>query len=675
MSSIFSIETADDIESAASRPTDGLLGTAMLGTASSAYGLDWNEHAVGSAIAPSLDDLSWDKASRSEGEAPNVADHLLSDFLESHSFNVHPSTSAHVDELTGISEGEDLLSHIAGTATSTSSVSGSLSFGDYFNPTRLYAFKDDYLFSSQRTETVQLNLDSSIFDAYLQLVDASSGRLLAFDDDGGEGSNSQLSFTAQAGRQYAVRVTSYSSYETGSYDLTAYIGAGDQPNPPINPPGNPPHDFNSVYGYGLVDAATAVATAVGQSRFNPVADIGGDQWNNDMINAPEVWNQGYTGEGITVAVIDSGVDISHGDLRNNIWQNTGEVFGDGIDNDGNGYIDDRYGWNFGRGQNNFDVRPGTSDIGQGHGTHVAGTIAAANNGRGMTGVAYNSNIMAIRMGDVQTDPVNGGRFVNGGDLAEAIRYAVDNGADIINMSLGWGDPTGSVREALAYASERNVIAVMASGNNRLSAPSSPANNAIDYGISVGAVTQTGVMADFSNRAGSNPQMHHVMAPGQSIYSTIPNDEWGFQGGTSMAAPHVAGVVALMLSANPDLTHAQVREILVGTTFNSTATSQTAQTVQSNQLENTLWNRNAAIPDTNRWSSLAVESNRNSFVSLSGLNPGLNRDESEMIQGADIVSDFLIERSARMQKASYADDWQYEMPQPLVESDLLVGAIA
>ncbi|MGB3299442.1 MAG: S8 family peptidase [Phormidesmis sp.] len=611
MSSLFSIEHSDSGERTVLSP-DSTTSAIASTPATVAYGLDLNDSATALAIAPSPSDIFQNQFTDDiNGNSLNISDPLLASFYQNNDANVPQTASARTDELTGIGEGEELLLHLTNATASSSNISGDLSFSDSLNPTRLDAFKDDYLFSTQRDEIVQLNLDSSVFDTYLQLVDASTDELLVSDDDGGQGSNSQISFTAEAGRQYLIRATSYYSYAIGSYSLTSHIDAGDQPSPPSS--------FDSAYGYGLVDAASAVATAVGQSRFSNVTDIGGNQWNNDMINAPEVWSQGYTGEGVTVAVIDSGVDIFHEDLRNNIWQNTGEVSGDGIDNDGNGYIDDIYGWNFGDGQNNNDVRPGTDDIGQGHGTHVAGTIAAANNGLGMTGVAYNSNIMAIRMGDTETS-ATGGRFVNGGDLAEAIRYAVDNGVDVINMSLGWGDPTGSVRAALAYASERNVIAVMASGNESLLAPSSPANNAIDYGLSVGAVTRSGVIADFSNQAGSNSQMRHVMAPGEGIYSTLPNDTWNYQDGTSMAAPHVAGVVALMLSANPNLTHAQVREILTGTaTANATNTTFIAQTVQNDRLEDNVWNRSVnlqpAIETASRWRSPATDSRENRFASL------------------------------------------------------------
>ena len=666
MSSIFSTETGD-IESTVLKPTNGLLEAAALGASPTAYGLDLNGFAESSAIAPSLYNVALNKLNI-EGDSLIFSDSLLSDFFGSNAESY--ATAVHVDDLTGIDNGEAAYSQTAGETASTSRISGRLDYSDDLNPLRWDTFKDDYTFFSESTATIQLNLDSFSFDAYLQLIDLSTGDLIAYDDDGGTDTNSQLTFTAQAGQQYAVRVTSYGSYETGSYDLTAYLG-NNQPAPP----NNPPNEFSSIYGYGLVDAASAVAAAIGQSPFSEVADIGGNQWNNDMINAPEVWNQGYTGEGITVAVIDSGVDIFHEDLRDNIWENTGEIFGDGIDNDGNGYIDDRFGWNFGLGQNNYNVLPGTSDPGQSHGTHVAGTIAAANNGFGMTGVAHGANIMAIRLGDSL-----GNSYSNPGDLAEAIRYAVDNGADVINMSLSTGGPSDRIRDALAYAAERNVITIASAGNDTQLDPYFPAGYATNYGISVGAVAHTGEIADFSNWAGSDSRMHHVVAPGTEIFSTLPDNTWGNNQGTSMAAPHVAGVVALMLSANRNLTHAQVREILTSTTFSTAATSQTEQTYNAQQ-EAATWTMSAALPETIRWSSFNHVGDRAPLVSLSGP----IYDESDLLlsdtSSAKVVSDFLLEQSMRLSDFYTTtggwdtDGWQRELLQPLTEDDLLVGAIA
>lgn len=315
------------------------------------------------------------------------------------------------------------------------------------------------------------------------------------------------------------------------------------------------HLFNPISGYGLVDAAESVAKSLNTSIFSNVMDLGGNRWGVDLIKAPEVWARGYTGQGVTVAVIDSGVDITHPDLQSNIWINSGEVAGDGIDNDANGYIDDINGWNFGVGQNNHNVMPGTTDPGQSHGTHVAGTIAAKNDGIGMTGVAPDAKIMALRLGDVF-----GTNIVNSGDLATAIRYAVDQGAKVINMSLGFSNSL-ELQSALAYAAAKNVIAISASGNDGNLTPNAPARYATQYGLSVGAVDRNRIVPFFSNGSSSNRRLQHVVAPGVQVYSTLPGGSYGLEWGTSMAAPHVAGVAALMFSANPNLTHNQVRQFI------------------------------------------------------------------------------------------------------------------
>jgi subtilisin family serine protease len=315
--------------------------------------------------------------------------------------------------------------------------------------------------------------------------------------------------------------------------------------------------YNPFSGYGLVDAAESVAKSLNMPNFSNVGDLGGVNWGVDFVRAPEVWARGYTGQGVTVAVIDSGVDITHPDLQSNVWINTDEIAGDGIDNDANGYIDDMSGWNFGIGQNNNNVMPGTSDPGQTHGTHVAGTIAARNDGLGMTGVAPDAKIMALRLGDV-----SGSNFVNSGSLATAIRYAVDNGAKVINMSLGFSN-SPELQNALAYAAANNVITISASGNEGNFTPNAPARYATQYGLSVGAVNRNRVVPTFSNGSGTNQRLQHVVAPGVQVYSTLPGGSYGLNQGTSMAAPHVAGVAALMFSANPNLTVNQVRQLITG----------------------------------------------------------------------------------------------------------------
>jgi subtilisin family serine protease len=448
--------------------------------------------------------------------------------------------------------------------TATDFLYGDLSYGDYLNPFRTLAYMDDYRYTMERAGQVKFKLDSNDFDTYLQVIDYNTGQLIGFDDNSGAGTNSEITINFQSVGDIIVRVTSYYAYDTGYYRLGADAQYSSSPSPtPPNPnPGTIP--FNSNYGYGLVDAAALVAKAIGQQPFPQVRDLGGNNWSNDLVKAPEVWAKGYTGKDIIVAVVDTGVDYTHPDLDNNIWRNSDEIFGNGLDDDRNGYIDDVIGWDFvGRDNNPMDE--------QSHGTHVAGTIAAENNGFGVTGVAYNAKIMPIRvLGQ------NGG---SGDWISRGIRYAADNGANVINLSLGGGFDQ-LIIDAVRYASQKGAIVVMAAGNDSKAQPAYPASIATEVGITVGAVDRNLYMADFSNRAGSDPAMRYIVAPGKDIVSTVPGGLYKSMNGTSMAAPHVAGVVALMLSANPNLTPTQVRQMMIETAFRGNGQQSNAFVVQS-----------------------------------------------------------------------------------------------
>ncbi|MBD2295708.1 S8 family serine peptidase [Anabaena sphaerica FACHB-251] len=328
-----------------------------------------------------------------------------------------------------------------------------------------------------------------------------------------------------------------------------------------NEPTATTNSYNSNNGYGLVNAGTAVSKAAGVSPYPDAPKLGGNNWGADMVNAPTAWQNGHTGQGIIVAVLDTGVDYNHEDLNDNIWTNTKEIAGNGIDDDGNGYIDDIQGWNFDNNNNNVLDN-------NGHGTHVSGTIAGENNGSGVTGVAFNSKIMAVKV----LDQNGSGSY---GNIANGIRYAVDNGADVINLSLGGNASNNTLKSAIEYAGNKGVIVVMAAGNDGGSTPSYPARYAYDSGIAVGAVNKSNQLTDFSNRSGSQ-EIKYVTAPGEDIYSTVPNNQYANYSGTSMAAPHVAGVVALMLSANPNLTEGQVRDIITSTAENDPNPQQPSQ---------------------------------------------------------------------------------------------------
>ncbi|MBH8572826.1 S8 family serine peptidase [Nostocaceae cyanobacterium CENA369] len=319
-------------------------------------------------------------------------------------------------------------------------------------------------------------------------------------------------------------------------------------------------NYNSTNGYGLVNAGSAVSKAAGKNTFADVPNLGGNNWGADLVNAPESWANGYTGKGVVVAVIDTGVDSNHEDLKDNIWTNTKEIPGNGIDDDGNGYVDDVQGWNFADNNNN------TLDD-NGHGTHVSGTIAGENNGYGVTGIAYDAKIMPVKV----LDESGSGSY---SAIAKGIHYAVDNGANVINLSLGGYYSNNTLKSAIEYASSKGVIVVMAAGNDGESSPEYPARYANKSGIAVGAVDRNNNLADFSNRAGTNP-IAYVTAPGVDIYSSVPGNQYATYSGTSMATPHVAGVVALMLSANPNLTDAQVRQIITETAGNNTQQTSTS----------------------------------------------------------------------------------------------------
>ena len=296
-------------------------------------------------------------------------------------------------------------------------------------------------------------------------------------------------------------------------------------------------------------------------RLPDVANFGGSrQWGLDAIGAPEAWAQGYSGQGVTVAIVDTGVDLDHPDLMHSIYVNPGELAGNGIDDDGNGYVDDVHGYD-------FADRDAIANDTHGHGTHVAGTVAAANNGVGATGVAPNATIIPVR--------VLGNGTGNSTDVAAGIRYAANLGADIINLSLGGGYST-AIGAAIDYARSVGSFVVAAAGNRGASVPDYPARfSATDANvISVGAYSSSGTKAGFSNRVG-NSRAIQIDAPGVGIYSTYLGGRYGTMSGTSMAAPHVSGLAALILSAKQNLTPAALRQLLVQRSEGSAQNSDSA----------------------------------------------------------------------------------------------------
>lgn len=250
---------------------------------------------------------------------------------------------------------------------------------------------------------------------------------------------------------------------------------------------------------------------------------------------------------VTVAVIDTGVDYNHEDLRANMWTNPNEIPGNGIDDDGDGYVDDVYGANVLDGAEGADAGDPMDD--HGHGTHVAGIIAAANNNKGSVGIAYNSKIMAIKAG-------NGSGYFTNSAIAKAVTYAYEHGADVINMSFGGTAISYVVQEALVTAYERCTL-VAAAGNEE--APNEGLTAVPNYPACFPFVI--GVMSESANHVRSaftnydiipdNVVEYEVYAPGEMVNSTLPGNKYVKWSGTSMAAPVVSGAAALLRSLHPD----------------------------------------------------------------------------------------------------------------------------
>lgn len=378
-----------------------------------------------------------------------------------------------------------------------------------------------------------------------------------------------------------------------------YIASLDEP------PG--PEDESSV---GHEDAATSDEPAVFDdpflSSFGSWGQSFTDMWRLNSINARPAWKIAQ-GEGVVVAVIDTGLDTAHEDIAENVWTNPSEIAGNGIDDDANGFVDDANGWDFTH-CDNFDrykcyepKDPG-ADVrdANGHGTFVSGIVAAvADNGVGIAGVAPRAQVMAVKA-------INRRGSATASELADALVYAADNGAHVINAS--WSIPkSDTLQKAVEYAVHGKGVTIVAAAGNAgapLQRGVYPAN--CPEVLAVGATTVRHEAAEFSNYdgaldlvapGGGDTGPEHVVRPDKSILSLaaegsalqnpcrlIQNcDEPGCPveelcelsqfalgreylraSGTSFAAPAVAGVAALVLSLHPDATPEQVRQVLVET---------------------------------------------------------------------------------------------------------------
>jgi subtilisin family serine protease len=280
------------------------------------------------------------------------------------------------------------------------------------------------------------------------------------------------------------------------------------------------------------------------------------QWGLVKVLANKVWDTCKGSDNTIVAVIDSGIDLNHPDLKDHIWKNPGETnCSDGIDNDNNGFVDDCYGWNFVSNSNN------TQDD-NGHGTHVAGIIGAVtNNSEGVAGLNWYVKLMPVKS-------FNSDGYGDVANLIKAINYAVNNGAKIINLSSEfYGPPSQALYDAIKSAGDRGVLFVAAAGNdswNNDKTPVWPASFNLSNIISVGASDQYDNLAYFSNYG---QKTVHLLAPGTDIFSTYfdkTNNQSTYKSleGTSMATPFVSGAAALLMSCLNNATIYEIKERIV-----------------------------------------------------------------------------------------------------------------
>lgn len=271
------------------------------------------------------------------------------------------------------------------------------------------------------------------------------------------------------------------------------------------------------------------------------------------INAEMAWSV-YDGgsRDVVIALIDTGVDYTHEDLSDTIWVNEGEIPGNGIDDDGNGYVDDVYGWNFYDNNNNIYTSGSEDD----HGTHGAGTIAAtADNGVGIAGIVQSEHVKIMVL------KVLGGSDGSGttASIIQAIQYAEANGASICNLSLGSSTNDRALYQAIANSEMLFVVAAGNDGADTDTSPCYPASYALDNIISVANLNYDGNLHYSSNYGAVSVDL---AAPGSYILSTTPENGYGYMTGTSMAAPMVTAAAAMVYSYYEDITLSDVKEILL-----------------------------------------------------------------------------------------------------------------
>ncbi|OIQ20718.1 MAG: hypothetical protein BM556_01905 [Bacteriovorax sp. MedPE-SWde] len=313
------------------------------------------------------------------------------------------------------------------------------------------------------------------------------------------------------------------------------------------------------------------------------------------VKALQAWDITQGSRAVKIAVIDTGIDYRHPDLVDQMWVNDAELNGEeGVDDDGNGYIDDIHGYDFAN--SDGDPRDGHS-----HGTHCAGTIGASHNAIGVAGVMRDVEFVAIKF---LTDSGSGTTE----NAIKSIDYATKVGVDLMSNSWGGGGRSEALKEAIERANNAGIVFTAAAGNsstNNDSRPHYPSNYEVENVISVAATTAADDLASFSCYG---RRTVHIGAPGHKILSTTKNGGYEEYSGTSMATPHVSGVIGLLLAHESGLTPVEIRDRVMSTSDPIAAlrgkTINGGRINAFNLLTNTNPDRNE--PDPSKWQTVAVE---------------------------------------------------------------------
>jgi thermitase len=360
----------------------------------------------------------------------------------------------------------------------------------------------------------------------------------------------------------AFQVSSAEAFETNDSFYLVKLADGQAANFLEAAQNNPnfeyaePNYVMHAYGYKDSSPAEVVPNDADFSKLWGMKNVGQKDSAGTVgvagadIGATKAWGITTGNKNILVGIIDTGVDYNHPDLKDNIWTNPGEIAGNGIDDDGNGFVDDIHGWNFAGVSNNDPMDDNE------HGTHVAGTIGGkGNDGRGVAGVNWDVSIVPIKF-------LTGSGSGSLSDAVKSIQYATKIGVKMTNNSWGGGSFTQSMFDAIKEAEAAGSLFIAAAGNDGQNAdntPHYPAGYQANNVIAVAATTNQDTLASFSTYG---KRSVHIAAPGHKIYSTVPNGGYDTFSGTSMATPHVTGAAALVWGTMENASYADVKERLL-----------------------------------------------------------------------------------------------------------------